>query len=274
MDVNKKIERYLKKPRALILDKRLTSSEQDFLCLIAQLIKHGDCHASNQYLANYFGVGRPRAVKVIGRLTTKGFISCRHTYKGKIIVKRTINIIDPKTIKTLLRGRVERDLTDRVDSTPPDRVHPTQVDRVERGQGGRVERGRVTLETTHKRTTTCNDDDVDCPDDIKKRFSGKAPLREFVDLCGGEKRMREIFTEVDKKKGIGSPTGLAVTMARGKWQPTPDGPVEMCSVCGKPKHKGNNGGNLCLTCYGAYTQKKQGRQAYGIKEYVKEVKCG
>ena len=83
--------RYIIKPIELVRDRRLTSRERDYLCLIASLENCGQCNASNQYFADYFGVERPTAVEFISKLKKKGFISTEEIKSGG------------KTIKTKLR---------------------------------------------------------------------------------------------------------------------------------------------------------------------------
>jgi hypothetical protein len=93
---------FICKPRALILDKRLSPVEQDYLCLIGQLEKTDGCTASNNYFAWYFGVKRQTAQGTIGRLKTKGFITCSEKKQGGKTIERTIEIIDDNSKKLLL----------------------------------------------------------------------------------------------------------------------------------------------------------------------------
>jgi len=103
-DKKKPKELFIYKPQSVCQDKRLTSIEQDYLCLIAQLQKAGGCTASNNYFARYFGVWRVTAVRIIGRLKAKKFIACQEKKIGRQTIERTIEIIDGDSNKVLLRG--------------------------------------------------------------------------------------------------------------------------------------------------------------------------
>ena len=83
-------------------DNRLTPREQMFLCLIGAYQRNGGCYASNQYLGDYFGIGRIRAVQVIGQLKDKGFIATKEKKLGKKTIERTITIIDEHSKNILL----------------------------------------------------------------------------------------------------------------------------------------------------------------------------
>jgi hypothetical protein len=93
---------YLKKPKSVIQDRRLSSTEADYLCLIAQLHNAGGCVASNKYFKDYFGVKRQTAQGIIGALKRKGFIATREKKSGGKTVERTIEIIDPDSRRSLL----------------------------------------------------------------------------------------------------------------------------------------------------------------------------
>lgn len=98
---------YIKKPLAIIQDKRLTPLEQDYLCLIAALQNASGCIASNNYLAEYFGVKRPRAVEVITNLKNKGFVKSYEKKQGAKTIERTIWIVDNDSMKALLTNSKE-----------------------------------------------------------------------------------------------------------------------------------------------------------------------
>jgi hypothetical protein len=94
--------RFLMKPVGLCRDKRLTSIESDYLCLIAQLHKGAGCTASNQYFADYFGVARTTAVEVISSLRRKQIISTTEKKSGGKTIERTITITDADSREILL----------------------------------------------------------------------------------------------------------------------------------------------------------------------------
>lgn len=98
---------YIIKPQAIIRDKRLTASEADFLCLIAQLQNAKGCTATNQYFANYFCVVRNNAARTISALKRKGFIRTVEKKSGGKTIERTITIIDADSIKLLLSNSIE-----------------------------------------------------------------------------------------------------------------------------------------------------------------------
>jgi hypothetical protein len=93
---------FIYKPREIILDKRLTPVEQDYLCLIAALQNAKDCTASNNWFATYFGVKRQTAQEIIGRLKGKNIIACKEQKQGSKTIKRTIEIVDSSSRKLLL----------------------------------------------------------------------------------------------------------------------------------------------------------------------------
>jgi len=95
-------DQFIYKPIEVVQDKRLTPLEQDYLCVIAGLEKNGKCTASNKWLADYFGVKRPRAVEVIGNLKKKKFIKTTEKKYGGKTIERTITIIDLDSKKSLL----------------------------------------------------------------------------------------------------------------------------------------------------------------------------
>jgi SOS-response transcriptional repressor LexA len=95
-------EKFLYKPQEVIRDKRLTSLEQDYLCLITSLQNAEGCTASNNYFAEYFGVKRQTAVEIISTLKRKGFISTTEKKSGGKTVERTIEIIDSDSRNYLL----------------------------------------------------------------------------------------------------------------------------------------------------------------------------
>lgn len=99
------IEKYIIKPAGIIRDKRLTSIEADFLCLIWQLQNAGGCRASNQYFAEYFSLSRIRAVQTISSLRKKGFIETAEKKSGKETIERTITVLDEGSKKNLLRSK-------------------------------------------------------------------------------------------------------------------------------------------------------------------------
>lgn len=97
-------EPYIIKPLGITQDKRITSVEQDYICLIAQLSRRDDgCTASNNFFARYFGVQRQTAVEVISTLRRKKFIETSEKKKGGKTIQRTITIIDANSRDCLLR---------------------------------------------------------------------------------------------------------------------------------------------------------------------------
>lgn len=96
-------EPYIIKPLGITQDKRITSVEQDYVCLIAQLSRREDgCTASNNFFARYFGVQRQTAVEVISTLRRKKIIVTTEKKKGGKTIQRTINIIDANSRDCLL----------------------------------------------------------------------------------------------------------------------------------------------------------------------------
>lgn len=95
-------ELFLRKPQAVVRDKRLSPGEGDYLCLIAQLHRAGGCTASNNYFADYFAVKRQTAQGILGALKGKGFIATSEKKSGGKTVERTIEIIDPDSRLSLL----------------------------------------------------------------------------------------------------------------------------------------------------------------------------
>lgn len=93
---------YITKPQPIIQDKRITSTEADYLCLIAQLEKAKGCIASNQWFADYFNVKRPTAVGVISSLRKKDFITTHEEKSGGKTIERTIKITDVHSRELLL----------------------------------------------------------------------------------------------------------------------------------------------------------------------------
>lgn len=101
-------QQFIYKPREVILDKRLTPVEQDYLCLIAALQNAGGCTASNNYFARYFGVSRQTAQGTIGKLKTKKIIACKEKKQGGKTIERTIEIIDGNSRSNLLTNGRKR----------------------------------------------------------------------------------------------------------------------------------------------------------------------
>jgi len=101
-EFDKRHQQFICKPREIILDKRLTPVEQDYLCLIAALQNAKGCTASNNWLARYFGVKRQTAQGAIGRLKDKNIIACTERKQGGKTIKRTIRIIDGNSRNILL----------------------------------------------------------------------------------------------------------------------------------------------------------------------------
>lgn len=95
--------KYIVKPQGISQDKRLTPTEQDYLCLIWQLENaEKGCIASNKYFAEYFGVKRPTAIEVISSLRRKHFIGGREKKHGGKTIERTLFVIDENSRKFLL----------------------------------------------------------------------------------------------------------------------------------------------------------------------------
>lgn len=120
-------ELFIRKPRAIAADKRLTATEADYLCLIAQLHNANGCTASNQYFAEFFGMDRRNAVRIISSLKQKGFIETREKRSGGKTEVRTITIIDSDSAKYLLADSVKTTPLDSVELTPSDSVKMTPL---------------------------------------------------------------------------------------------------------------------------------------------------
>jgi hypothetical protein len=95
-------QQFIYKPREIILDKRLSPVEQDYLCLIAALEKADGCTASNNWFGRFFGVRRQTAQESISKLKVKNFIVCRERKEGRKTVERIIEIVDTDSRKNLL----------------------------------------------------------------------------------------------------------------------------------------------------------------------------
>jgi Mn-dependent DtxR family transcriptional regulator len=94
---------YIFKPFSVIQDTRLSSSEADYLCLIAVFQNNGGCVASNNYFASRFGVKRQAAQRTINGLKIKGFITTNEEKSGGKTIRRTIEIIDEVSKQRLLK---------------------------------------------------------------------------------------------------------------------------------------------------------------------------
>ena len=81
-------------PKEIWLDKNLTVHEKLFLAEIDSLDNSEGCFASNAYFAEFFGVSKDRASKVISSLTEKGYITNQIIYKenSKEIEKRILKV--------------------------------------------------------------------------------------------------------------------------------------------------------------------------------------
>ena len=81
-------------PKEIWLDKNLTVHEKLFLAEIDSLDNSEGCFASNAYFADFFGVSKDRASKVISSLTEKGYITNKIIYKkdSKEIEKRVLRV--------------------------------------------------------------------------------------------------------------------------------------------------------------------------------------
>lgn len=96
-------EQYIVKPLGITQDPRLSFAEQDYLCLIWQLHNANGCTASNGWFSEYFGTTRQRSSVIIGSLARKKIIAVQLEREGKLIVRRTIKIID-KGVNDILTG--------------------------------------------------------------------------------------------------------------------------------------------------------------------------
>ena len=81
-------------PKEIWLDKNLTVHEKLFFAEIDSLDNSEGCFASNSYFAEFFGVSKDRASKVISSLTEKGYITNQIIYKenSKEIEKRILRV--------------------------------------------------------------------------------------------------------------------------------------------------------------------------------------
>jgi len=95
--------KYLIKPLAITQHPDLSFAEQDYLCLIWQLRGEKGCIAGNHWLGEYFGVSPQRSSEVINSLKTKKIIRVSLKRRGKLVIQRTIDIID-KGIKDSFIG--------------------------------------------------------------------------------------------------------------------------------------------------------------------------
>lgn len=82
-------------PKEIWLSKELTLQEKVFLVEIESLDNEEGCFASNEYFANFFGLSKDRARKIIASLKEKGFIDINFSYKAgtKEIEKRIIRVL-------------------------------------------------------------------------------------------------------------------------------------------------------------------------------------
>jgi hypothetical protein len=83
------------------LNEKLGWSEKLLLVEIDSLAKNGECFASNEHFAKFFGLSKDRISKMVTSLKRKGFIAVDIIYKSnsKEIEKRIIKVIDP-TVET------------------------------------------------------------------------------------------------------------------------------------------------------------------------------
>ena len=86
-------------PRDIWLSEELGWSEKLLFVEIDSLAKNGECFASNDYFAKFFGLSKDRISKMVTSLKRKGFISVELVYKPgtKEIDKRIIrtNVYNP-----------------------------------------------------------------------------------------------------------------------------------------------------------------------------------
>lgn len=81
-------------PKEIWLDKNLTAQEKLFLAEIDSLDNSEGCFASNAYFAEFFGLSKDRASRVISSLAEKGYITNNIIYKegSKEIEKRVLKV--------------------------------------------------------------------------------------------------------------------------------------------------------------------------------------
>lgn len=126
--------RYIIKPLAITQDSRLSYAEQDYICLLWQLHNAKGCTASNNWLADYFGVTPQRSSEIINTLLRKNIIRVVLERKGKEFVKRTIIIIDEGIKESFIgvsRKPLEgiKDLPDRgIKEIPEDKLNSKSKD--------------------------------------------------------------------------------------------------------------------------------------------------
>jgi DNA-binding MarR family transcriptional regulator len=109
----KEEEHFLKNPKLIIQDKRITPTERNYLSLIWQLHSAKGCFASNRYFADYFGVGRSTATEILSSLKKKGLIRSEEEKIGKKTVRRRLTIIDEKVLAAFQESK-----TNGLDSRP------------------------------------------------------------------------------------------------------------------------------------------------------------
>jgi len=105
MEDQEKVEvpQYIRKPRSIVQDKRLTTTEGDYLALIGGLQNAGSCYASNGWFADYFAVSLSTAKTIIKRLREKRFIiTHKKLSRGGKTLQRYIEVIDPVSKSALI----------------------------------------------------------------------------------------------------------------------------------------------------------------------------
>ena len=86
-------------PAEIWLDKNLTVNEKVLLAEIDSLSKIDGCYASNQYFADFLGLSKERARKLVSSLKDKGYVEIT------LIYKENSNEVDQRIIKNIAYGQ-------------------------------------------------------------------------------------------------------------------------------------------------------------------------
>ena len=100
------------------LNKELTWMEKLFITEINSLDNKDGCFASNDYFADFFQLSKGRCSQIINSLIRKKYISSEHKYKGKVIEKRVLRILNTpiKNIKGGIKNTKQGYLENAIDN--------------------------------------------------------------------------------------------------------------------------------------------------------------
>jgi hypothetical protein len=178
-------------PKDIWLSEELGWSEKLLFVEIDSLAKNGECFASNDYFAKFFGLSKDRISKMVTSLKRKSFISVELVYKpgSKEIDKRIIrtNVIQP--------------IGENADTPRQKRLDPL-VENAERGIGENAYDNNTYINNTVNNTTNIKDKKTN------KKENSPVVEGEFEDLWKlyprkiGKKKAFDAFKKARKIKKI------------------------------------------------------------------------